>query len=134
VLFQLGFWVPLLICTYLALVPEPPDNPVFRLSDIILHAAAFTYLSLALVLAQFGGSLDRGRLYLRTFLFMLGYGVFLELAQSLVPERSPEIKDLLVDLGGIGAGLALAGLLAPTIHRLVQALAMAAVLQLSARR
>ena len=49
--FQIGFWIPLLFCTWAALIPAPPDNPVFQLSDVLLHAAAFTYLSFAFVLA-----------------------------------------------------------------------------------
>ena len=70
--FQIGFWIPLLFCTWAALVPAPPDNPVFQLSDVLLHAAAFTYLSFAFVLAWLeGGS---GPAYLRAFLCMLGYG------------------------------------------------------------
>lgn len=113
--FQIGFWIPLLFCTWAALIPAPPDNPVFQLSDVLLHAAAFTYLSFAFVLAWLeSGS---GPVYLRAFLFMLGYGVLLELVQSFIPERSAEFKDLLVDAVGIGAGLLLAaGLARPLYH------------------
>jgi VanZ family protein len=121
-LFQIGFWIPLLVCTYLALVPEPPEHPVFRLSDIVLHAGAFVYLTLALVLAQYGNTpirTIRGALYVRTFVLMLAYGLFLELVQSFVPERTAEIKDLLVDLAGIAVGLGLARLIAGPVHELV---------------
>jgi VanZ family protein len=114
-LFQAGFWIPLIICTYLALVPEPPEHPVFRLSDVILHAGAFTYLTFALVLAGYPGE-SRGRLAVRSSILMLGYGVFLELAQMLVPERSAEVKDLIVDLAGIGIGLGLAWVIAAPVH------------------
>lgn len=114
ILFGSGFWIPLAFCTYLALVPEPPEHPVFELSDVILHAAAFTYLTLAFALTRYGRD---SRLYVRTFVAMLAYGVFLEAAQSLIPERSAEIKDLLVDLVGIGLGLALAHLSAKLIFQ-----------------
>jgi len=46
---------------------------------------------------------------------MAGYGLALELAQSLVPERTASLKDLLVDLVGIGIGLALARVAAPRL-------------------
>jgi len=118
ILFQSAFWIPLLVCTYLALVPEPPDNPVFRVSDVILHGAAFTYLSLALVLALFGTTMARQSIYVRTFVCMLGYGIFLELVQSLVPERSAEFKDLFVDVVGIVIGLMLAAVLAGPVYGL----------------
>jgi VanZ family protein len=114
---RLGFWIPLLICTWLALIPEPPDNPVFRLSDVILHGAAFAYLTFAFVLmgtlrsALSTQTAARGitkTLALQAVVAMLGYGLFLELVQSFIPERSAELKDLLVDLAGIGVGLLLA--------------------------
>jgi len=120
---RFGFWFPLLVCTYLALVPDPPDNPVFRLGDVILHGAAFTYLTFAFVLmAQArdgGGGLSR-TLALKAFLAMLGYGIFLELVQSLVPERSAELKDLGVDLIGVIVGLLLAAVLARPVVTLLR--------------
>lgn len=99
VCLHLAFWVPLAACTYLALTPSPP-SAVFRVSDIVLHAFAFTYLTFALGLAM-----RVPRLGL-VGLAMLGYGLFIELAQSLEPARHAEVKDLLVDAAGIAAGLA----------------------------
>lgn len=116
VCFQAAFWVPLGVCTWLALIPEPPDNPVFRLGDVVLHAAAFTYLSLALVLAR--GHRNPAPEYLKTAGFMIGYGVLLEIVQAFIPERSAELKDLLVDALGIAAGLLLARWLARPIRDL----------------
>ena len=78
---RLGFWFPLLVCTYLALVPDPPDNPVFRVSDVILHAAAFTYLTFAFVLMGLTRpepdlpAVPFNRVALRAFAAMLAYGV-----------------------------------------------------------
>ncbi|MDZ7668496.1 MAG: VanZ family protein [Gammaproteobacteria bacterium] len=96
---HLAFWVPLAACTYLALTPSPP-TAVFRVSDIILHAFAFTYLTFALGLAMRAPRLGL------VGLVMLGYGAFIELAQSLEPARHAELKDLLVDAAGIAVGLA----------------------------
>lgn len=93
-----GFWVPLAACTYLALSPSPPET-VFRVSDVLLHAGAFTYLTFALTLAhpRASGLVAGG--------WMLGYGLLLELLQSFEPARTAELKDVLVDVVGIGAGL-----------------------------
>lgn len=125
VLFHLAFWGPLLICTYLALVPDPPDNPVFRLSDVILHGAAFTYLTFALALVLLSGrngSRPFSGTGLMAFAAMLGYGLFLELVQSFIPERTAELKDVMVDMAGIVIGLSLAWLLARWIRDLVASL------------
>ena len=125
---RLAFWFPLLVCTYLALVPDPPDNPVFRVSDVILHAAAFTYLTFAFVLMgatrpEAGPSaVPFSRVALRAFGAMLAYGVFLEAVQSLIPERSAELKDLAVDVVGIATGLLLAALLARPVASLLHLL------------
>ena len=116
-LFQFLFWLPLAACTYLALVPEPPEHPVFRLSDVFLHAGAFVYLSGALVLAQYDLPATKGGVYGRTFALMIAYGILLELLQSFIPERSAELKDLLVDVVGIVIGLGAARLLAKPVYR-----------------
>ncbi len=128
-LFQVAFWVPLALCTYLALLPELPDSPVFLVSDVTLHSVAFTYLAFALLLAQCTRRLGEGETpqwegrprrehYFSTFGLMLAYGVFIELVQSFVPERSAELKDLLVDLVGILVGLLLGRLLIPPVRQL----------------
>jgi VanZ family protein len=109
----LAFWVPLAICTYLALTPSPPDA-VFRISDVILHAFAFCYLTFALGLAMRAPRLPV------VALWMLGYGMFIELAQSFEPARSAEIKDLLVDAVGIALGLGLLALLGDWTRRTVR--------------
>ncbi len=93
-----GFWIPLAVCTYLALTPNPPD-PISRVSDIVLHTAAFTYLTFSLILAHPPAN------WFKPAIWMFGYGVVLELLQSLEPERTAEVKDLLVDAGGIILGL-----------------------------
>lgn len=122
IVFQVGFWVPLAVCTYLALIPEPPEHPVFALSDVILHGAAFFYLTFALVLVQYGTGKARSSLYVRTFALMLTYGLLLELVQSAIPERQAEVKDLLVDAAGILTGLGAAAVLVDPVYRIADRL------------
>lgn len=120
VCLRVGFWVPLFACTWLALTPSPPEA-VFRISDVVLHALAFAYLTFALGLAHAG---------LRTWAilsWMLGYGVFIELVQSIEPQRSAELKDLLVDAAGIGVGLVLLAVLGAWSRRTVHAVLAAAL-------
>lgn len=101
-LLKIGFWVPLLICTWLALAPFPPEIPIFRLSDLLQHGFAFTYLSFALSVAY------PNRSAAQTALLMLLYGIGIELIQSLEVERDAELKDVGVDVIGISLGLLLA--------------------------
>ncbi len=92
-----GFWAPFMVCTYLAFAPSPPES-VFRISDVILHGSAFVYLTFALSLCYYP------KRVLITATWMLAYAVAIELIQSLQPERAAEVKDLLVDVGGIAVG------------------------------
>lgn len=112
VCLELAFWVPLAGCTYLALTPSPPQA-VFQVSDVILHALAFSYLTFALGMA-------RPRLSWAVLAaWMLGYGAFIEVAQSFEPQRSPELKDMLVDGAGIVVGLLALKLAGPACRRLL---------------
>jgi VanZ family protein len=109
---QIAFWVPLAGCTYLALTPSPPEA-VFRVSDVVLHALAFTYLTFALGLAH-------PRLgWPALTAWMLGYGAFIEVAQSFEPQRSPELKDMLVDGAGIVLGLVVLALAGDACRRVL---------------
>jgi VanZ family protein len=110
-----AFWVPLAACTYLALTPSPP-SPMFRVSDIVLHALAFSYLTFALGLAY--RSMGRPML----MVWMLGYGMFIEGVQSFETARSAEVKDLLVDVAGIVVGLGVLQLLGDWSRRTLRAL------------
>ena len=106
-IYRTAFWMPLGICTYLALMPGScPD--VIQFPDVVLHVFAFTYLTAALVLAHF--DTDRKPLTL-TFrilwipaTWMFFYAVALEVAQAFTPDRRAEILDLLWDTIGIGVG------------------------------
>jgi VanZ family protein len=97
---QIAFWIPLAICTWLALTPSPPDA-ISRFSDVLLHAFAFTYLTFALGLAWPG-------LRLRWVAgWMLAFGVGIEIVQSFEAARVASLKDVLVDAVGIALGLLL---------------------------
>lgn len=105
-----AFWLPLAACTWLALTPSPPD-PVARLSDVVLHALAFGYLTFALGVAHPAAGT-------RALIgWMLAYGLGIEVVQSYTAARTAELKDLLVDIVGIAAGLALLRLLAEPLRR-----------------
>jgi VanZ family protein len=109
----LGFWIPLAVVSWLAFTPSPPEA-VSRVSDVILHAMAFTYLTFALGLAH-------DQRPLRIAVLMLGYGVLIEVVQSLIPERSAELKDVLVDAAGIVVGIVALRLLGDWTRRTLTA-------------
>jgi VanZ family protein len=94
-----GFWIPFAFTTYAAFAPEGVPMP-FRVSDILLHAAAFTYLTAALWFAHHPS--DRGW---KPAAWLMAYGIAIELIQSFEPTRSAEFKDLAVDAIGILAGI-----------------------------
>jgi VanZ family protein len=97
---QGSFWVPLALCTWLALTPTPPQA-VGHFSDVLLHAFAFIYLTFALGLAL-------PRLRLRWIAAsMFAYGVGIEVAQYFESARVASLKDVLVDVAGIAIGLLL---------------------------
>jgi VanZ family protein len=118
-LLKSGFWLPLLICTWLALAPFPPEIPVFRLSDVLQHGFAFTYLSFALSVAY------PKRSAAQAALLMLLYGIGIELVQSLEIERDAELKDVGVDVIGISLGLLLARLAAEPVRSRIAGLVSA---------
>ncbi len=98
-LVVIGFWIPFAVATYAAFAPEGVPMP-FRISDVILHAAAFTYLTAALWFAHHNGE----RAWKPVF-WMVAYGVAIEAIQSFEPTRSAEFKDLFVDAVGISFGV-----------------------------
>ena len=106
-IYRTAFWLPLAICTYLALMPGSYPEAI-QFPDVVLHVFAFTYLTAALVLAHF--DIDRNPLT-RTFrilwvpaTWMFFYAVAVEVAQAFTPDRRAEILDLLWDTIGIGVG------------------------------
>lgn len=110
-----GFWLPLAVCTWMAMSPSPPQ-PVFHVSDIVLHALAFSYLTFAAGLAY---PAARPRALV---MWMLAYGLTIEIVQSFEKARSAELKDLIVDGVGIAFGLVLLAALGPWSRRTLRTL------------
>jgi VanZ family protein len=100
-LVLVGFWLPLTVASFAAFLPQGLPMP-FRVSDIVLHTFAFTYLTAALWFAHF-----RDAAWWKSAGWMLAYGVFIEVVQSFEPTRDAELKDIAVDVAGIALGLAL---------------------------
>ncbi len=115
-LMRSAFWLPWVACTYLAFAPSPPDA-VFRISDVLLHGIAFSYLTFALGLAHYA------RRWVRAAAWMFAYGAAIELVQSFEPLRSAELTDMLVDVAGIGIGVVALKLIGARIESLVHWLA-----------
>lgn len=96
----------LVAVTWLALTPNPPQNPMGQ-GDKFDHLLAFGTLACVAALAGVPGwqrlATAAGGLLL--------YGGMIELAQTQLPPRSGEWLDLLADAAGIAIGLAAAALL-----------------------
>ncbi len=110
-LIRLGFWLAILFASFMAFAP-PPAVPVFRVSDVVLHAVTFSVLVYGLRMAYFPHRLTANSQWLlapgrwwQAGLWMVAYGAGIELVQAFTPDRQPLIKDLLVDIAGIGVGL-----------------------------
>ncbi|MFN3303806.1 MAG: VanZ family protein [Roseateles sp.] len=90
----------LVVITWLALSPKPPEamNTGW---DKANHLLAFGCLAFAATWAIW----PRPRLWGWLVLALLAYGVGIELAQSLLPPRSADWRDVLADALGIAVGL-----------------------------
>ena len=104
------FWLAaglatLAVILVLALLPLPAPIPVAD-GDKIAHFLAFAWLALWFL------GIFEPRLSLAVAVALTGYGVLMELLQSLTPYRSADVYDVVSDVAGIGAGwlLASAGL------------------------
>jgi VanZ family protein len=91
----------------LAVLPAGVGHfPAFAGADKLLHAAEFTILS---VLVMYGLVKPAG-LFLRVLLvvpIMALLAGSTELVQFLAPGRSPEVRDVIADMVGVGAGVAI---------------------------
>jgi len=101
---RIAFWLPLTVCTWMALMPQPPTG-AWGISDAVQHVGAFVYLTFAAGLAF------PGRSTLVVALAMLGYGALLEVLQGLGGVRMAEWRDLGMDAVGIAGGSACYALL-----------------------
>jgi len=103
-LLRIAFWLPLAVCTWMALIPQPPTG-AWGIGDAAQHVGAFVYLTFAARLAF------PRRSALTVVLAMLGYGAALEVLQGLGGVRMAEWRDLGMDVVGIAGGLACHALL-----------------------
>ena len=94
--YQLMLGLALLIATWAALTPQPMALPDVPLVDKWAHL--LTYLVLAFLL---DASWPVSGFDWRKWLFLLGYGLMIELIQSQIPNRFFSIGDLFANAGGI---------------------------------
>lgn len=95
--WRLALAALLAVVTWLALVPSPPPEIGFSW-DKLNHIAAFAALA-AVATPAFPGR--RGRIVA----MLLVYGVLIEVAQSFIPPRSGDWRDVVGDAVGIVLGL-----------------------------
>ena len=93
-----AFWVPLALCAGAALSANP-SGVVAGLSGVTAHSIAFAYLAAALFAAHF-----RSGPTVAVVLWLLAFGVLIEVAQTFIDGRSGELLDVAVDAVGIAIG------------------------------
>jgi VanZ family protein len=81
---------------YEATILNPFQSPATDNSDKFLHALAFFSLAFLADL-----SFPSGKLFLRKLIFLLFFGIFIELVQVYLPWRSAEMMDLVADFAGM---------------------------------
>lgn len=103
--FRLLFWLTVVGCVVMALLPHPPKTPIDGAGDKVEHMLAFATLA---GLASFG--------FTRTPLFRLGerlsfLGALIEVCQSIPAlGRDCDIRDWLADTLAIAVVLAIVAL------------------------
>ncbi|MDE0442282.1 MAG: VanZ family protein [Gammaproteobacteria bacterium] len=93
-----AFWIPLALCAGAALSANP-SGAVASLSGVTAHSIAFAYLAAALFAAHF-----RSGPTVAVVLWLLAFGVLIEVAQTFIDGRSGELLDVAVDAVGIAIG------------------------------
>jgi VanZ family protein len=93
---RLFLGLALVIATWAALTPQPMALPELPMADKWAHL--LTYLVLALLV---DASWPDSGFGWRKWLFLLGYGLAIELIQSQIPNRFFSIGDLAANAGGI---------------------------------
>ncbi len=91
-------WLLLVVLIVLAVQPMPVIVPMESGIDKVLHLLAF------LVLMLWFCGLYPAEHYERIFLLLLFYGVAMEIAQEIAPDRLSEFADLVADIGGLVIG------------------------------
>ncbi len=87
----------------ISLVPAPEPPPGLPRADLLVHAAAYAWLGLALGLHR-----DPGRPLVRLWLGLTAYGLALEILQALTPWRHFSLLDGAANALGALLGLLLA--------------------------
>ena len=95
---RVAFWIPLALCAGAALSANP-SGTVASLSGAAAHSIAFAYLAAALFAAHF-----RTGPTVAVVLWLLAFGVLIEVGQTFVDGRSGELLDVVVDALGIAIG------------------------------
>jgi VanZ family protein len=95
--FKVIFFITVAVILYKALTPSFGE-PLFYFKnmDKVLHASAFFVLSFLL-----NRSSSNIHKRIRNILALLGFGVFIEIAQSFTGYRDASIADIFADLVGI---------------------------------
>ncbi len=97
-LVKAAFWIPLALCTLVAFKSDP-TGVAATLSGVAAHTAAFAYLAIALFAAHY-----RSGAVVPVALWLLAFGVMIEVGQTFIDGRTGELLDILVDAVGIGLG------------------------------
>lgn len=93
-----AFWIPLVLCAVAALSANP-SGAVASLSGDLAHSIAFAYLAAALFAAHFQTGPT-----VAVVLWLLAFGVLIEVGQTFIDGRSGELLDVAVDALGIAIG------------------------------
>jgi len=96
-LWRWAFGVTLVVVFGLALAPSETQPQYFEFADKLRHMAAFATLW---VLGR--GARFASIRYLA--IGLLGYGIAIELAQGLTPDRDPSFADVVADAMGMVVG------------------------------
>ena len=94
------FWLALSVAYIAAVLPQELAPTIGTLSDKAHHILAFLVLGILIRLAY---AID----YWTALLWLLGFGVFIEISQYFVEGRCSEINDILADSIGSFIGLKL---------------------------
>ena len=97
---RLLFWVAMAGSYMLAILPSDDVPKLTPFGDKSNHTLAFAVLTLLLLYAY------RSR-YFSAFAWMLLYGIFIEISQLFAINRSSEVLDVVADVSGVLAGIAI---------------------------
>jgi VanZ family protein len=92
------FWTALIASYLAALVPQEIAPRFGSLSDKGAHFIAFAVLTILLQMAY-------TPIWIKTFLWLLSYAVWIEISQLFTSDRSSEMLDVIADAIGIVIGL-----------------------------